>query len=370
MADDLLVDRSILIVDDEDYIRLMVNRILTQQGYYCAEADSAAAALKALSAQPFALIITDLMMPGMSGLELLAEVQQVQPDAAIIVLTGVDSQQTAIKALELGAFGYMIKPFQANELLINVVNALRRRELEKLRSEYQQKLEREVEERTREVYQREAEITFRLIAASEYRHYETGAHIRRMAKYATLLASKIGWPEDQVSLLRLAAPMHDIGKIGVSDTILMKPGPLTPAEYDVMKRHTIIGARILSGSEIPLLKMAKFIALHHHERWNGTGYPQGLAGEAIPEAARIVAIADVYDALHTDRVYRPAYSEQEAMAILMSNKESFDPRLFKCMCDCYKEFGRYRQEFVDTPFPSIIDPFHDLEDLNEKLDVV
>ena len=214
-----------------------------------------------------------------------------------------------------------------------------------LHSSYERQLEREVFERTRDIHEREEEITLRLVSASEYRDNETGSHIRRMAQYAALLARSLGWEEDQVELMRLAAPMHDIGKIGIPDSIFLKPGKLTPEEEQLMQQHTIIGTRILEGSVCSLLQMAQAVALHHHERWDGSGYPNRLVAEAIPECARIVAIADVYDALLTDRIYRRAYSEEDALELLHASQAQFDPRLFACLLNNIEELRSIRCQF-------------------------
>jgi putative two-component system response regulator len=334
----------ILIVDDEDYLRRIVARILQEKGYTCIQASSGAEALDLLLTQEFSLLITDIMMPEMSGIELLAVARKVSPDIAVIMLTGVDSQETAIKALEQGAYGYMIKPFQPNELLINVINALRRRDLEKLRNDFENDLQKQVLERTKDIRQREEEITMHLVAASEYRDEETGSHIRRIALYAAALAKAFGWSEERVDLMRLAAPMHDIGKIGVPDHILLKSGKFTPEEFEIMKKHTVMGAGILAGSNIPLMNLASDVALNHHERWDSSGYPNGLAKEDIPECARIVAIVDVYDALLTDRVYRKAFSEAEAFPMMIAAAgHHFDPKIFECMCDIHEEFRQIRK---------------------------
>ena len=331
---------TILVVDDEELLRRLVIRILREHGYACLQADCGQAALEVMTAQSIDLIVTDLMMPGMTGLELLVSAHQVQPDIAVILLTGVDNPDTAFTALTQGAYGYMIKPFQPNELLINVVNALRRRELEMQHAEYERQLEADVIARTRE-------ITFRLVSASEYRDEETGSHIRRIAQYAVCLATAIGWPTDQIERLRLAAPMHDIGKIGIPDSILLKPGPLTPDEFAQIQQHTVIGAGILADSAVPLIQMAAEVALSHHERWDGTGYPHGVAGAAIPESARIVALADVYDALQTDRVYRPAFPEEEALSLMAASRGQFDPRLYACMIEHLEEFRHILRAFAD-----------------------
>jgi putative two-component system response regulator len=340
-------DINVLIVDDEDYLRRIVARILQEKNYSCVQASGGQEALDILLTKKFELLITDIMMPKMSGIELLSLAKTVQPDIAVIMLTGLDSQETAISALEQGAYGYMIKPFQPNELLINVVNALRRRDLEKMRDDFENDLQKQVLERTKDIRKREEEITMHLVAASEYRDEETGSHIRRIASYAAALAKALGWTEDKVELLRLAAPMHDIGKIGVPDHILLKSGKFTEDEFAIMKKHTTMGAGILSGSDVPLMQMASEVALSHHERWDGNGYPNNLQNEDIPECARIVAIVDVYDALLTDRVYRTAFSESEAFPMMIAQAgRHFDPQIFQCMCDIHEEFRQIRKNIA------------------------
>ena len=185
-----------------------------------------------------------------------------------------------------------------------------------LRADYERSLEAEVNARTEAIRQREEEITLRLLSAAEFRHDETHAHLQRIGLYSATMAQVLGWDQHTVADLRLAAMMHDVGKIGIPDRILLKPGPLTADEYETMKEHTEIGARILQGSQIPLLCMGREIALCHHERWDGKGYPQQLSGPDTPEAGRLVAVLDVYDALTNHRVYRPAMQEEEALAVM------------------------------------------------------
>jgi putative two-component system response regulator len=198
-----------------------------------------------------------------------------------------------------------------------------------MRDNYENTLEEEVRQRTGQIREREEEIVLRLVQAAEYRDDETGEHIRRVGRYASEIARAAGWTAVETDNIRLAAPMHDVGKIGVPDAILRKPGKLTPEEFVVIQTHPTIGARILERSKVPLLEMARDIALCHHEKWDGSGYPRGLRGEDIPISARIVAVCDVYDALVSDRVYRLAYPKDEALAIMSeSNGKHFDPSVF------------------------------------------
>jgi putative two-component system response regulator len=339
---------NILVVDDEPDIGRIISTWLSRAGYSCADATTGEQALELLQSQEFQLVLSDIMMPGMSGIDLLASIKDLFPEVAVILVTGVDDRKTAIMTLELGAYGYVIKPFDRNEILINVANALERRRLTLLSQEYEHSLEREVREKTREVREREEEIVLRLISASGYRDDETGSHIRRIGLYSSVIAKDLGWNVESVTDMRLAAAMHDVGKIGILDSILLKPGKLTSEEFEVMKTHTTIGARLLGDSNIPLLRLAKEIALTHHEKWDGSGYPRGLSGSDIPESGRVVAIADVYDALIMNRVYRPAIPEPDALAMMASSRgKHFDPRMFDHFVSLLPEMRRIRQAVQD-----------------------
>ncbi|MEI6127459.1 MAG: HD domain-containing phosphohydrolase [Pseudomonadota bacterium] len=320
---------SILIVDDDSFIRDIILKCLEAEGHACRTADSAEKALELLGQDSYSLIISDMMMPGKSGIELLAIVRRQYPDVAFIMVTAVDDRKTAVQALQLGAYGYVIKPFDLNEITIGVVNALERRRLAMESKEYEKLLENKVKARTSEIRYREEEICLRLTSACEYRDEETGTHNRRLGLYAFLLADQLGWTSQQMDDIRIAACMHDIGKIGVPDNILLKAGSLTAEEFEIIKSHPLIGSQILDGSDIPVLQMAQSIALSHHEKWDGSGYPYGFAGEDIVEAARLVAILDVYDALVHKRIYRQALPEEEALQIMKKDTgKHFDPAIF------------------------------------------
>ena len=267
----------------------------------------------------------------MSGIELLVQVKENFPNLAVLMATGVDDLEIAGQAIQLGAYGYIIKPYSLNEFLINVANALERSRLTRESRNCQEILEEEVRARTADVRMREEEIALRLISAAGHRDEETGEHIKRIGLYSVVIASALGWDGERIENLRVGAPMHDVGKIGIPDSILRKPGRLSPEEFQVIKQHPRIGAGILGGSKIPLLQTATDIALYHHEKWDGSGYPEGLCGTKIPEAARVVAIADVYDALSNDRVYRAMYPEKEVLGIMEKKKGShFDPDILDC----------------------------------------
>ncbi|MCX8043380.1 MAG: response regulator [Desulfobacterota bacterium] len=353
MADDIVIAPSlvidkILIIDDDPFVRDIILKCLQAEGYVCTTAPSAEAALELLSQEDFSLIISDIMMPGKSGIELLSIVRERYPDTAVIMVTAVDDRATAVKALHLGAYGYVIKPFDLNEIVISVVNALERRRLSLTSKEYEVRLEHEVKERTEAIRHREEEICLRLTAACEYRDIETGTHNRRIGLYAFMIADHLGWGSQIMDEIRIAACMHDIGKIGVPDNILLKTSSLTDEEFEIIKTHTTIGAKILSGSEISLLQMAHDIALSHHEKWDGTGYPEGRAGEAIPPPARIVSILDVYDALVHKRVYRPAIPEDIALKMMEKDKGThFDPHIFDAFIAVLPKIRQIRIQFRD-----------------------
>ena len=336
---------TILVTDDDVNICSILRRCLDMEGYIVSTVHSGEEAMEALSKAHYDLLVSDIMMPGISGLELLDKVKIAYPDMAILMITGVDDRNTALEALKKGAFGYIIKPFDLNELLIQVVNVLERRRLSMESLEYEKRLEEEVSERTSDLRRREEEIALRLVSAAEYRDNDTGEHIRRLGLFAAELARAIGWPAFNVDDIRVAATMHDIGKIGISDTILLKAGKLEPDEFEAIKTHTEIGAGILTGSNIPLLKMAKEIALYHHEKWDGSGYPNGLKGEDIPESARIVAVVDVYDAMAYDRVYRSAFAEEKVHGIMRNERgRHFDPRILDVFFAIFQKIKAIKQQ--------------------------
>ncbi len=342
-------DTKCLIVDDEIFIGEILSRWLTAEGYTCVTATNGEDALNLLNSDSFQLVICDIMMPGMSGMDLLTIIKPLFPDVAVLMVTAVDDRNTAVLTLELGAYGYIIKPFDRNEILINVVNALERRRLTILSHEYERQLEIKVQERTAELRRREEEILYRLTSATGFRDHETGAHVNRIGLYSAEMARALGWREDEIRDIRFAAPMHDVGKIGIPDKILLKPRSLTPEEFRIMKRHTEIGAKILDGATAPLLRMARDIAWRHHERCDGSGYPDGLVGDAIPMAARIVAVVDVYDALVHTRIYRPAFTDEQALSIMIAGDgEYFGDDVFDCFLSLLPKFREIRAEIIET----------------------
>ncbi len=341
---------SILVVDDEVLVGEVIREWLKLDGYDCDFTTGVAAAQDMFQRKNYDLLISDITMPGVSGIELLVQVKQLYPDLAVVMATAVDDRGTANKALALGADGYVIKPFHMNEFLINIANILEKKRLAMESCKYKNLLEEKVRDRTADVRRREEEIVLRLISATGCRDGETGEHVKRMGLYSVIMATALGWDQEEIYFIKMGAPMHDVGKIGIPDNVLLKPCRLSPEEHTVIREHPRIGASLLGGSDIPLLQMAVDIALCHHEKWDGTGYPCGLSGNDIPEAARIVAIVDVYDALCHDRVYRKSYNEAKVLAIMDQKRGThFDPEMYDCFRDLLPSIRRIRQDCADQP---------------------
>lgn len=323
-------EARILAVDDEKDLCDLVTIWLRREGISCDQAYCVDEAISLMHNTHYDLVISDITMPGKSGIELLSIVRENFPSTAVIMATAVDNRETALLTLEKGAFGYTIKPFDRNEFVINIINALERRRIILEHENYERHLEQEVRDRTEDIRNREEQIALHLISASGYRDEETGQHIKRIELYGAILANKMGWNQEKIDYMRVAGPMHDVGKIGIPDEILRKPGKLTLEEFEIIKQHPQIGAQILEGSSIPLLQMAHDIALYHHEKWDGSGYPYGLKKDDIPVSAQIVALVDVYDALSNDRVYRDALPEEKVLSIMEEGKGChFNPHAFE-----------------------------------------
>ena len=363
----ILENRNILIVDDEEPIRRLLGYLLEPHGYKVALAGEAREARQRMESGSYALVLCDVNMPGESGMDLIRHILTQYPSTAVIMITGLDSPVLANAALDMGAFGYVIKPFEANEVLIHVANALRRRKLEIENAMHRENLEEVVRTRTialqqalewlerseKELRLSREETIQRLAIAAEYRDSSTAQHIQRMSHYCELLARRYGLSPERCDLIRTASPMHDIGKIGTPDHVLLKPGKFTPEEFKVITQHTEIGYRILAGSDSELLKVAALIAWTHHERFDGTGYPRGLKGETIPLEGRITALADNFDARTTQRVYKPAYDFDHAKELMLKERgKHFDPELLDIFFDSMEEITRIYDQFADPTWLS------------------
>ena len=320
----------ILIVDDEEPNIALLRRLLERAGFTHLEstADSREVADQYVRFQPD-LILLDLHMPHMDGFEVLDELNQIAEESylPVLMLTGDLSQEAKREALSRGAKDFISKPFHTDEVLLRINTLLETRFLYLQIQSQNHVLEAKVHARTRELEAAQFEIIERLARAAEYRDDNTGQHTERVGQMSALVAKQIGLPDTKVSLIRRAAPLHDVGKLGIPDAILLKLGKLTPDEFALVKTHTTIGARILSGSRFPILRLAEEIAFNHHERWDGEGYV-GIAGDAIPLAGRIVAVADVFDALTQKRPYKAAWPVGDAVAEIERQRgRQFDPAL-------------------------------------------
>lgn len=323
-------DSTVLIVDDEESNLEMLGRVLNRAGYdnVHTTTDSRQVEQLFVEVEPD-IVLLDLRMPHVGGFELLERLAPlIPPDSfvPILVISADFSAEAKQRALSMGAKDFLSKPFDSTEVLLRIRNLLEARHLALAVLEQNHVLENRVRDRSRELAQAQIEILDRLALAAEFRDDETRQHTQRVGEMSARIARSLGLAEPFVQLIRLAAPLHDLGKIAVPDSILLKLGRLSEDEFAVIKSHTTIGASILSGSRYPLLQMAEQIAMTHHEHWDGSGYSPGLRGEDIPLVSRIVAVADVYDALIHARPYKEAWTQEAAIAeIVRERGQAFDP---------------------------------------------
>ncbi|MCR4298708.1 MAG: response regulator [Gallionella sp.] len=329
-----ILNGKVLIVDDLEANVLLLARMLASAGY-----TSVASTMSPLEVcelhrnNRYDLILLDLQMPVMDGFQVMEGLKEIEPDGYLPVLVITAQPAHKLRALQAGAKDFISKPFELAEVQARVRNMLEVRLLHKELHNYNDVLEQRVQERTADLQENYREAIFTMTRAAEYKDQHTGAHVQRIGYYSRELAKLLGQNEAFIDQIFFAGPMHDIGKIGIPDHILLKLGRFTQDEWEVMKGHAAMGAMILGNGKSPYFKMGAEIALNHHERWNGTGYPNGKRGEEIPLAARIVNICDIYDALRSMRTYKPAFDHLKALDILthgdnLSLPEHFDPVIF------------------------------------------
>ena len=352
----------ILVADDDQQIRDMLKTMLGRLGY---EVETASDGFEALTFLAFDidLILLDVMMPGMDGFEVVRKVRESEEynDIPIIMVTGLSSREDRINAVKVGANDYISKPVENTELKIRVSSLLKMKDAQDAIKRHKDELERVVERRTqtlrqamqdltraqRELANAHLETIHRLAVAAEFKDKGTASHIKRMSHFSAMMARLMKFPPGEAELILNASPMHDIGKIGTPEEILLKPGKLNPPQWAVIKQHPLIGGQILKGSSSKLLQTGEIIAVSHHEKWDGTGYPHGLKGEKIPLAGRICSVADVFDALTSVRPYKGAIPNDKALKMMEKGSGThFDPQIFDLFSQNMKEVEEIQQEFA------------------------
>ncbi|WP_457644699.1 HD domain-containing phosphohydrolase [Persephonella sp.] len=342
---------TILIVDDDAQNRMLLKFFCKKWGFNVIECKNGAEAVNRVTEENVDIILMDLMMPkldGFSALKVLKSNEQTKY-IPVVILTAAEDTQSRIKGIELGADDFFTKPINIHELKLRLENSLRLKYYNDKLKNYNLFLERELRKKIYEVKKAYMDSLYRLTKIAEYRDRETGDHLERIGYFSKEIASRLGLGNDFIENIYYASQMHDIGKVGIPENILQKKGTLTPEEFEVIKKHTVIGADILKGSHISVLQMAEKIAKYHHEKWNGEGYPFRLKGDDIPLSARIVAIADIYDALRSKRIYKPPLSHQTAVEIILkgdgrTKPEHFDPDIL----DIFKKYHKSFEEIYET----------------------
>ncbi|HEX7053753.1 MAG TPA: HD domain-containing phosphohydrolase [Burkholderiales bacterium] len=346
------VRNTVIVVDDqstgrailEQVVRSLDERVLVEG--FARPVDAVVWATRHIAD----LVLVDYMMPDMDGIEFVKRLRALPgyEHVPIVMVTVHDDRKVRYAALDAGITDFLTKPVDARECLARCRNLLTLRRQQLVLEDRRRLLEHMVEDATREVREREKETLLRLARAGEFRDEETGYHLIRMSRYSRLIANAIALERDEAETIELAAPLHDIGKIGIPDQILLKPAKLDAAEWQVMRRHPVIGHEILKGSASKYVRMGALIALGHHEKYDGTGYPNGLVGDHIPLCARIVAVADVYDALTSVRPYKPAWNSDEAFHYVTSQAgKHFDPRLVDAFVGVKREVLQVQNEWRD-----------------------
>ncbi|MDF2959542.1 MAG: response regulator [Paenibacillus sp.] len=339
---------KLLIVDDQEYNISLLERILGRAGFTHVYSTMDPQQIKRLLMEVDPdIVLLDLHMPGLDGLQVLRLIREhtgTDNYLPVLMLTADMTAEAKQQGLLAGVNDFLTKPYDRTEVILRINNLLKTRHLHLQLQQHNSTLEDRVRKRTEELQQAKIEILQLLGRAAEYRDDVTGRHTQRVGRLSGMIASRMGLSEQQADLIRMAAPLHDIGKIGIPDEVLLKPGKFEPEEFERMKGHTTIGANILEGSCFAVLKLAGIIAMSHHEKWDGSGYPHGLKGEEIPVEARIVSLADFYDALTHERPYKRAWTPQETLAEVERQRGiHFDPQVVDAFVQLFHEpFDEHR----------------------------
>jgi len=341
---------KIIYVDDDIDLLESVSELLSEDGFIVYPFTNGFDALDKLLREPVDVVLTDIKMPKITGIELLDRIRAIDTETPVILTTGYADLNVAIDAIKKGAFEFILKPFDFSYLIHAINKGVQHKQALQFEKNYKAELEKMVVQRTQELSQAlksvknmSSVVIERLTAAAELRDKVTGLHIARIGLYSCLISRSLGLSDEFTDTLTIASAMHDVGKIGIPDAILLKPGPLTPEELKIIESHTTIGAKILKGTSFKLLQMAASIAMTHHERWDGSGYPKKLKGKAIPVEGRIVMMADQYDALRSPRAYKSSLDHKTAYGILtqgdaMTSPEHFDPDVMRAFKDTASMF--------------------------------